>query len=81
MAKPEPPPVPRLLLSAREAAEACGVRERLWGDLNRTGLVPSPIKLGRRRLWSLAVLRQWVDQSCPRRHKFKPMEYTQRGKA
>ena len=77
MAKAEPPPV-RLLLSALEAAAACGVGERLWADLNRQGRVPAPIKLGRRRLWSLAVLREWVDAGCPPRHQFEKTRRSER---
>ena len=53
-----------LLLSAPNAALICGVSERTWWKLLVLGLVPKPVSLGRRRLWSRTVLEDWVASSC-----------------
>jgi len=57
----------RLLVSAEEAAELCGVSERFWASLDAAGKVPMPRKLGRRILWSLAEIEKWVADGCPSR--------------
>ena len=42
-----------------------------------SGRLPSPVKLGRRVLWRLDEIRQWVAEGCPSRtrknHSFRAM--------
>jgi predicted DNA-binding transcriptional regulator AlpA len=53
-----------LLMSAPVAARVCGVSERTWWKLLAKGMVPAPVRLGRRRLWQLSAVRDWVQGGC-----------------
>ena len=57
-----------LLVSAKEAARICGIGRSLWCSLQSAGRVPMPIRLGRRTLWRVAELAEWVEAGCPPRH-------------
>jgi len=58
-----------LLVDAVGAAKLLSISpEYLW-QLDRDGKIPLPIKLGRRKLWSVEELKQWVDDGCLRRDK------------
>jgi predicted DNA-binding transcriptional regulator AlpA len=56
-----------LLLTARQAATACGRSLRTWRTWDALGLVPQPVRIGRNTLWRAGELREWVAASCPRR--------------
>ena len=58
------------LVDARMAAEVCGVSARFWHQLNASGKVPKPLKLGRRCLWSLEELDRWIRGGCPERGRW-----------
>lgn len=55
----------KLLLSSKEVGEIIGVSSRqVWNLLNR-GMIPSPVRVGRRTLWKRKDLEEWIDQDCP----------------
>ena len=60
-----------LLVAAAGAANLCGLSPSGWRKLDRTGHVPRPLHVGRRCLWSVAVLREWRDLGCPSREEFE----------
>lgn len=68
---PHAPRIHPLLVDAVAAAEAHDVCERTWRSLDAQGLVPEPVRLGRRRLWSVEDLRAWVRLGCPNRERFE----------
>lgn len=59
---PEP-----LLVAAKDAAKLCGICRNTWLSLNTQGLVPRPVRLGRRVLWGRDELHNWVNAGCPSR--------------
>jgi predicted DNA-binding transcriptional regulator AlpA len=58
---------PRAMLGAREAAAMCGIGRSLFLTLVDTGRAPLPLKLGRRTLWRVKDLQDWIDAGCPAR--------------
>ena len=56
-----------ILLDAKGAAALCGVSARHWATLHSEGLVPAPVRLGRRVLWRAEELRDWTRAGCPPR--------------
>lgn len=56
----------RLLISAHEASKRLGISVRHLGTLTRTGVIPA-IKLGKRVLYSVDHLRDWIAQQTPPR--------------
>jgi hypothetical protein len=60
-----------VLVPARDAACMCGISERGWRKLDRCGLVPRAVAIGRRRLWPVALLRRWAELGCPGRSDFE----------
>jgi hypothetical protein len=56
-----------LLVGAPVAARMNGLSERYWRKLDRTGRTPAAVHVGRRRLWSVAALREWSAAGCPPR--------------
>ena len=57
-----------LLLDLREAAEALSVSARTLKRMDHASELPQGVvvRLGRRRLFSAAALREWVTRGCPR---------------
>lgn len=64
----------RLLVTAREAAEAFGKSVRTWRRWNALGLIPSPVRIGRNALWPKAELTAWIEARCPRREQWEAMQ-------
>jgi hypothetical protein len=60
-----------LLVAAPGAADLCGLSERTWRKLDRTGRNPAPIHVGRRRLWSVSELARWTEAGCPVRDRWE----------
>ena len=58
---------PRLALTCSEAAAACGLSARSWRRADDAGRVPLAARIGRRKLWSVAVLKAWLVMGCPSR--------------
>jgi len=56
-----------LLVGAEVAAKMCGVSKRYWLQLDNQGKIPQPIHLGKRRLWGVEGLREWISKGCPSR--------------
>ena len=62
-----------LLVSAEDAARLCGVARSTWLAMHSAGKIPLPRSLGRRRLWSLEELREWVRCGTPSREAWETM--------
>ena len=62
-----------LLVAAPEAALLCSVSERTWRKYDRCGRVPSPLRWGKRRLWSVEELRRWIEAGCPSRDRWESL--------
>lgn len=60
-----------LLVAASGAARICGLSASGWRKLDRQGLVPRALSIGRRRLWAITDLRRWCDAGCPARAEFE----------
>ena len=60
-----------MLVSASEAARIAGISPAMWWKLKYSGRCPAPVRLGKRLLWRVEELRQWIDDGCPpfNRHK------------
>lgn len=54
-----------LLISAAEAAMRLSVSKATLHKLVAVGAVPKPIHLGRRALWRVEELEEWVRDGCP----------------
>ena len=61
------------LVDARVAASLCGISARFWAQLESAGKVPKPRKLGRRSLWSVSELDDWIAAGCPERGQWALM--------
>ena len=61
---PPPPPAP-LAVDAAEAARLLGVSVSHWHAMMAAGRCPTGFRLGRRRLWSTAELKAWLDAGAP----------------
>jgi predicted DNA-binding transcriptional regulator AlpA len=56
-----------LLVDATTAARMCSLSRRYWLQLDNAGKIPLPIRFGKRKLWSVAELEEWVKAGCPSR--------------
>lgn len=64
-----------LLANATHVAAMLDVSERLVRQMDASGrLGPVPILLGRRKLWSVGELAQWVRAGCPQRQQWQEMK-------
>ena len=59
--RPEKRETPKLLLDRREAAEALGISQRMLDTLTDPHGPLKPVRVGRRVLFSPAVLQRWID--------------------
>ena len=53
------------------AARLCGVSRAMWWKLDSSGRCPAAIRLGRRCLWKVDELREWLAAGCPPRDRWK----------
>ncbi|MGD9721815.1 MAG: helix-turn-helix transcriptional regulator [Pirellulales bacterium] len=60
-----------LLLTAKQAASACGKSLRTWRTWDAAGRIPRPVRIGRSTLWRADELRRWVLAGCPRRAEWE----------
>ena len=51
--------IPRIALSSKDSAAACGVSRSYWAQLDQRGLVPQPAQLGGKRVWNVDLLKAW----------------------
>lgn len=63
-----------LLLSARLAAESLGISRASFYSLHSAGKVPLPRRLGKRVLWSVEELKDWIAAGCPCREKWEQLK-------
>jgi hypothetical protein len=61
----------RLMLTAREAANACGKSLRTWRAWDAGGLVLAPRRIGRSTLWVVDELKDWIRAGCPKRSEWE----------
>lgn len=54
-----------LLISAAETATRLSVSKGTLHKLVAVGAIPKPIHLGRRALWRVEELEEWVRDGCP----------------
>jgi len=54
-------------VGAAVAARLAGVSEATWWRHHADGKIPRPNKLGRRTLWRVQELREWIAAGCPDR--------------
>ena len=52
-------------IEAAQAARLCGISRATWYSLRKAGRVPRPVRLGRRVLWRVEELREWMAAGCP----------------
>ena len=62
---PSSPDVRPLMVDAKHAATLCGVSRSGWWKLHSSGRCPVPIRLGRKTLWRVAELTDWLNDGCP----------------
>ena len=76
---PDSPSFPQpLLVPAAEAARLCGVSRAFWYSLLSAGRTPVPIRLGRRTLWRVSELKEWVEAGCPARERWEALKGAKR---
>lgn len=63
--RPEARTVSALAVEALQAARLCGVSRATWYSLRKAGRIPRPVRLGRRVLWRIDELREWMAAGCP----------------
>ena len=56
---------PRILMTARETAQALGISERSIWRFSANGTLPKGILLGRCRRWSLAAIEEYIAEMIP----------------
>lgn len=55
-------PLPRLLVTAADAAAMLAISTRHFEHLVAEGSLPAPLRLGRNTRWSVAALEAWTAQ-------------------
>ena len=63
-----------LLVGAKQAAAMCGISLRLWWRQSSMGLIPKPLKIGRKTLWRVSDLKLWVELELPNRERFEDLK-------
>jgi len=58
-----------LLVDSTNAARLCGVCRRYFLQLDAQGRIPAPVRLGKRKLWSVQALQKWAAEGCPQRNR------------
>jgi predicted DNA-binding transcriptional regulator AlpA len=60
-----------LAVPTTEAARLCGLTVPMWRKLDRSGRCPAPLKVGRRLLWRVRDLEEWLEAGCPARSEYQ----------
>lgn len=63
----------RLLVDARGLAALLGIAPRTVRALNSSGRIPRPLSLGRRRLWCVREIEQWLEARAPERSRWEEL--------
>jgi predicted DNA-binding transcriptional regulator AlpA len=66
--------LPRLMLTAAEAAAACGFSLRTWWRYDSAGKIPKAVNFGRSKRWPAGTLRAWVEAGCPDREQWEAIK-------
>jgi excisionase family DNA binding protein len=61
------------LISIKKAANRCGISRSTFYELISSGKTPLPIKLGKRVLFDIQELDEWIENKCPPRSKWDIM--------
>ncbi len=67
-------PSPPLCVGRHELARLLGVSLPTIDRHDLTGKLPSPVRLGRRRLWRLEEIHAWLAAGCPPRRAWQAMK-------
>ena len=70
--------MPVLAVNAEKAAAMVGSCRASWYMLVNQGLAPQGFRLGKRHLWSVAELSEWVRAGCPPAVKWRAMQDAKR---
>jgi predicted DNA-binding transcriptional regulator AlpA len=71
---PPPTDTAPLAVDSHGAARLIGVSESGWRILVSAGRVPPGFRLGRRRLWSVAELQNWIAAGAPSADRWMAMK-------
>ena len=63
-----------LLISAKEVVRRLSISGRTWYVLVTTQHAPQPIRLGKRTLWRVEELEEWVRDGCPPLDRWQRMK-------
>jgi predicted DNA-binding transcriptional regulator AlpA len=78
----EAPPAatePALLLSARQAAQLCGVSAATWHHMIAAGRAPAPVRLSPGCVrWRRTELVAWIEAGCPDRRAWAALQPAKR---
>ena len=59
-----------LAVDARGAARMAGIGRSTWLKLASAGRTPRPVRLGRRTLWHVGELDEWLAAGAPERSRW-----------
>lgn len=66
------------LLSLSGAARVCGFSRSTANRLRAGGLLPEPVRVGRRDLWRRSELLAWIEAGCPSADRWRTMRGARR---
>ncbi len=69
-------PVEPLAVGADDAAALIGIGKSLWHELDSSGRIPAPVKLGARCVWPVGELRAWLSAGAPAREQWEVLKNT-----
>jgi predicted DNA-binding transcriptional regulator AlpA len=61
----KPPEDQGLLIDSKEAVKLLKVSSRTLWEMQATGRMPPPVRIGRAVRWSLETLKKWIEDGCP----------------
>lgn len=57
----------RMALTSADLAKELGISQRHLHTLNKSGKIPTPIRLGNSVRWSRALIEEWLSAGAPDR--------------
>lgn len=63
-----------VLITAKDAANICGVSLSTWNRMNSSGLVPKPVRLLGTVRWQRDEITAWIAAGCPGRDKWETIK-------
>lgn len=64
-------PIQPLAVDAAQAARMCGIGRTCWLGLVNAGRAPAGIRLGKRVVWRIADLDDWLAAGAPSRDQWE----------